>query len=408
MTILSIVSLHRTLRLATFLPLTFALAACSDGVLTSGTTGSGATTGSDTTTGSGGGTGTGGSAGTAGSTGSGGDGGSSDTTAPFVVSTSPLAAATGEAINLSIRATFSEAMKPLTVSAESFILKQGDLPVAGVVSYAGDTALFVPSSKLALDTTYIATITTSVTDLAGNALAEDYTWKFRTDAKEAIGPAPVLLGAAGQYVILAKSTITNVPTSKITGDIALSPAAASYITGFSLTKAGTHWTAPQVVGRVFAADNDPPTPINLTTAVGDMQTAYTDAAGRPTPAFLELGAGSIGGLTLTPGLYKWTTTVTIPADVTLSGAANDVWIFQITGDLQLASAKAMKLIGGARPRNIFWQVAGDVVLGTTSHAEGIMLSKSAIKLGTGASINGRLYAQTAVNLAGVTVTAPAP
>lgn len=277
-----------------------------------------------------------------------------------------------------------------------------------MVSYAGDTALFVPSSKLALDTTYIATITTSVTDLAGNALAEDYTWKFRTDAKEPIGPAPVLLGAAGQYVILAKSTITNVPTSKITGDIALSPAAASYITGFSLTKAGTHWTAPQVVGRVFAADNDPPTPINLTTAVGDMQTAYTDAAGRPTPAFLELGAGSIGGLTLTPGLYKWTTTVTIPADVTLSGAANDVWIFQITGDLQLASAKAMKLIGGARPRNIFWQVAGDVVLGTTSHAEGIMLSKSAIKLGTGASINGRLYAQTAVNLAGVTVTAPAP
>lgn len=218
--------------------------------------------------------------------------------------------------------------------------------------------------------------------------------------------APVDLGTAKNYAVLAKSEISNVPTSKVTGDLGLSPAAASYITGLALTKSGASWTSKQVVGSVFAADNDPPTPTLLTTAVKDMMTAYTDAAGRKLPDFVELGAGTIGGKTLTPGLYKWTSTVTIPTDVTLEGDADDVWIFQISGDLKLAAAKSMLLSGGADPAHIFWQVAGLADLGTTSHAEGIVLAKTAIKLQTGASINGRLLAQTAVNLAGATVVAP--
>jgi hypothetical protein len=175
-----------------------------------------------------------------------------------------------------------------------------------------------------------------------------------------------------------------------------------------MTKAGTKWTSTQVTGSLFAADNVPPTPANLTTAVANMQTAYTDAAGRPTPTFLNLGAGTIGGLTLAPGLYKWTSTVTIPTDVKLAGGANDTWIFQVTGDLKMSAAKQMTLTGGARAKNIVWQVAGLVDLGTTSHAEGIILSKTAITLGTGASINGRLLAQTAVSISGSTVKSPAP
>ena len=225
---------------------------------------------------------------------------------------------------------------------------------------------------------------------------------------KAAGPAAVSLGAAGNYAILAKSAISTVPASVITGDVGLSPAAARYITGFSLTRAGTMWTSTQVTGRLYAADNDPPTPANLTTAVLNMQAAYTDAAGRPTPNFLNLGAGAIGGLTLIPGLYKWTSTVTIPSNVTLAGGSNDVWIFQISGDLQMSAAKGMILSGGAKSKNIFWQVAGYVDLGTTSHAEGIMLSKTAIHLKTGSSINGRLLAQTAVTLDQATVTVPAP
>jgi hypothetical protein len=225
---------------------------------------------------------------------------------------------------------------------------------------------------------------------------------------EGLGPSPVQLGEASGYAILAQSAISNVPTSAITGDLGLSPAAASYITGFVLTRAGDRWTSPEIVGGAYAADNDPTTPADLTSAVADMGTAYEDAAGRSAPGFLNLGDGAIGGRTLVPGLYNWTSTVTIPSDVTISGGAEDVWIFQITGDLTMAAAQRMTLTGGAQAKNIVWQVAGEVDFGSTSHAEGIVLSKTAIHLGTGASINGRLLAQTAVTLASATVTEPAP
>jgi len=223
---------------------------------------------------------------------------------------------------------------------------------------------------------------------------------------DSLGPDGVPLGSAGRYVILAKTAIANVPTSTVTGDLGLSPAAASYITGLDLTRAGTKWTSAQVTGDVFAADNDPPTPTDLTTAITDMEGAYTDAAGRPDPDFTNLGGGAIGGLTLVPGLYRWTTAVTIPTDVTLSGEADAVWIFQITGDLEMAAAQQMILAGGARATNVVWQVAGTVDFGSASHAEGTFMSQSGITLGTGASLNGRLFAQTSVDIAGAVVTTP--
>jgi hypothetical protein len=222
------------------------------------------------------------------------------------------------------------------------------------------------------------------------------------------GPAPVSLGASGTFVILAKSATSNVPTSAITGDMGLSPAAASFITGFALNHpAGTAAsTSAQVTGNVYAADYAVPTPGNLTTAISAMQTAYVDAAGRPTPDHVALGAGNIGGLTLPPGLYKWSNTVIIPTNVTLSGSANDTWIFQIAGGLTMSSAKRVVLSGGALPQNIVWQVAGIVSLGTTAHMEGIVLGKTQITLGTGASVNGRLFAQTQVTLAGNAIVQP--
>lgn len=219
------------------------------------------------------------------------------------------------------------------------------------------------------------------------------------------GPAAVSLGSAANYAILAKSAISNVPTSAITGDIGLSPAAASFITGFSLNlpAGGTSSTAAQVTGNVFASDYAVPTPTTLTTAISAMQTAYTDAAGRPTPDYVELGAGAIGGMTLPAGLYKWSNTVTIASDVTLTGSATDVWILQIAGGLTQASATHVILSGGALAKNVFWQVAGAVNIGTTAHIEGEIMSQTSIALQTGASANGRLLAQTAVTLAGNTV-----
>lgn len=332
---------------------------------------------------------------------------SGDLTAPTVLSSSPPDGSLTVGSQSLIRVTFSETVNASTITSQSFQVTLDGAAVSGQISYFQQTATFTPSSPLVLGKAYHVAVSNAVTDLAGNALAQAYASSFTTSAVAALGPAAVQLGTAGNYAILAQSAIANVPTSVIKGNLGLSPAAASYVTGFSLTKAGTYWTSPQVVGGVFAADNDPPTSSNLTTAISNMQTAYTDAAGRPSPDFSNLGAGAIGGLTLVPGLYNWASSLTIPTDVTLAGAANDVWIFQISGDLALSAAKAMTLSGGAQAKNIFWQVAGAVNLGTTSHAEGIVLCKTAITLGTGASINGRLLAQTAVNIASSTVTEPA-
>jgi hypothetical protein len=216
------------------------------------------------------------------------------------------------------------------------------------------------------------------------------------------------LGTAQDYVILAESGISTVPPAAITGDLGISPSAATFITGFSLSTDTTNVfsNSPQVTGKVYAADYAPPTPITLTTAVGDMLLAFTDAAGRA-PSVTELGAGSIGGMTVAPGVYKWGTGVLITDDVTLTGSAADVWIFQVAQDLTMGSATKIILAGGAQAKNVFWQVAGLVELGTTAHCEGIVLTQTSVTLRTGASVNGRLLAQTAVSLDGSTVIEPA-
>jgi hypothetical protein len=137
-----------------------------------------------------------------------------------------------------------------------------------------------------------------------------------------------------------------------------------------------------------------------------MQFAFTDAAGRA-PNATELGAGSIGDMNLAPGVYKWGTGLLIPTDVTLTGTASDVWIFQVAQNLTMSSGTKILLAGGAQSKNIFWQVAGLVDLGTTAHCEGVILTQTSVTLRTGASINGRLLAQTAVNLDGSSVVEPA-
>jgi len=144
----------------------------------------------------------------------------------------------------------------------------------------------------------------------------------------------------------------------------------------------------------------------LTTAVSNMEAAYTDAAGRITPDFLNLGGGNIGGKTLTAGLYKWTTALVIPTDITIKGGPTDVFIFQIAGTLKMSSAVRITLAGGALAKNIFWQTSGATTLGTTSHFEGNILSQTGINMQTGASINGRMLAQTAVTLQMNTVVIP--
>jgi hypothetical protein len=325
-----------------------------------------------------------------------------------VKSTIPLDAATEVGPGRRIAVTFSEEMAPSTITGATFTLKRGTSAVAGTVAYGGVTASFDPTSALEVSTAYTASVTRGATDLAGNALSAAHEWTFTTSATASLGPDPVLLGMAGDFVILAKSGIDTVPTSEVVGDIGVSPIDSTAMTGFSLTVDATNEfaTSDQVTGNVFAADYAAPSPANLTTAISNMETAYTDAAGRVTPDFTELGAGEIGGLTLVPGLYKWDTGVSISTDLTLDGGPNDVWIFQIAGNVTQASGTQVTLSGGASPHNIFWQTFGEVSIGTTAHLEGVVLSQTAIILGTGASVNGRLLAQTAVTLDQNAVTQP--
>ncbi|MCU1385155.1 MAG: hypothetical protein JWL71_3852 [Acidobacteria bacterium] len=217
------------------------------------------------------------------------------------------------------------------------------------------------------------------------------------------GPVPVSLGSAGRFAILSKTGITDVYASAIVGDVGTSP-----ITGAALLL-----TCGEVSGRTFTVDAAGPLPcaINdatfLTAAVGDMGFAYDDAAGRLYPDVTELGAGEIGGRTLQPGLYKWGTGVLITTDVTFAGGPNDVWILQVAGTLNQGNATRVTLAGGAQAKNIFWQVAGGVTIGTTAHFEGVVLGKTMIAVNTGASVTGRLLAQTAVTLQMTAVTQPA-
>jgi uncharacterized repeat protein (TIGR02543 family) len=226
----------------------------------------------------------------------------------------------------------------------------------------------------------------------------------------ALGPQPINLGTAGDFSILSKSGISTTGITAVNGDMGVSPAAATAITGFGLIMDtnGESSHTPIVNGKVYAADYAAPTPAKMTTAIGDMETAFTTANGLTTPApIVGLYAGDISGRTLTPGLYKWATGVLITnAGVTLSGGPDDTWVFQIAQDLTVNNSAIITLIGGAQAKNIFWVVSGQATLGSNSDVSGIILSKTLISLNTGAKVTGKLLAQTAVTLNASTVIKP--
>ncbi len=214
----------------------------------------------------------------------------------------------------------------------------------------------------------------------------------------AAGPAPVDLRSTAHFVILSGAGITSTGGGIINGDVGASPIAGSAI--------GV--TCPQVNGLIYSVDaSGPPCAVIdaglLTTAKGDLTAAYNDAAGRtPTPTGPNLnpglipGSGNIGGMNLAPGLYKFTVTALISgADVTLTGGADDVWIFQCDQDLQLASGISVILAGGAQARNIFWKVGSSAVLGTFSSFKGTILADQSITMNTSSTIEGRALAFSA-------------
>jgi len=225
-----------------------------------------------------------------------------------------------------------------------------------------------------------------------------------------VGPGMVDLGGAGNFEALSMAGISTTGVTSITGNIGVSPAAATAITGFGLIMDtnGQSSHTPIVSGSVYASDYAPPTPANLTVAVANLLTAFTTANNLVTPApIVDLYAGDISGRILPAGLYKWGTGVLISnAGVTLTGGANDTWVFQIAQNLTVDNSAIITLLGGAQASNIFWVVSGQATLGSSVNFSGNILSKTLISVNTGSTIYGRLLAQTAVTLNASTIIMP--
>jgi hypothetical protein len=221
---------------------------------------------------------------------------------------------------------------------------------------------------------------------------------------------PVLLGRAGDFTILSMSGISSVPSSVVLGDIGVSPIHATAITGFSLTAHASNRfsLSRQVIGQVYAADYATPSPTDMTTAVADMQNAYTSASMRPDsgPFFVNTFQGILAEKVLPSGVYTWDRDISICGNIYLEGTETDVIILKTTGNVVACPGASVFLSGGIRTHNVIWQIAGFLELGTDAHMEGIFLVKTKAVLQTRAGINGRILAQTAVTLDQATVTAP--
>jgi hypothetical protein len=308
--------------------------------------------------------------------GGGGSDGSGQASAPTVTSTGPTNAAINVSLGRQVTATFSRAMAPATLTALTFTVYQGTTAIPGTVTYTASTATFSPTAALALSTQYTATIMTGATDLQGNALAANYVWSFTTGA---CSQTRVELASAGAFGVLAGSTVTNTGATSVTGDLGVSPGTA--VTGFP---PGT------LVGSQHAGDPA------AAQGVADLTTAYNDAAARTLCAITV--AGNLGGQTLTPGLYKSTSSLEISSgDLTLDalGDPDAIFIFQMASTFTTTSGRQVILAGGATAGNEFWQVGSSATLGTTSVTKGTIMADQAVTMDTSATIDGRVLARVA-------------
>jgi hypothetical protein len=217
------------------------------------------------------------------------------------------------------------------------------------------------------------------------------------------------IGRAGDYVVLAKTGISTVAPSHVTGDIGVSPGTAAAMTGFSLVldEGGQFSTAGQLAdgSEAHGADYGGETQASLTQAVIGMQAAYAEIEGLAAdPEKVNLAGGLLGAVLgsstnpLTEGIYTYSTVVTINADLHLVGDEHSVFIIRVAGVLTLATNMKVILQGGINPENVFWQVASNAAIGVDSRMQGIILAKTSIALGTRSHLTGRAFAQTSCSL----------
>jgi hypothetical protein len=327
----------------------------------------------------------------------------SDNAATTVSLASPADGASAAPVDVTVNAVFSQGMDPATINTGTFtVTGPGTTPVNGAVSYdaTSNVATFTPAVNLSPTVVYTATITNGAQDLEGKPLASGglapNPWTF-TPGATTQSPAPVNLGSAASYAILAGSTVTNAGATFINGDLGLSPGTA--VTGFGPgIENGTARVSPDA---------------NAASAESDLTAAFNDVAGRTTNQIVQ-PTGELGGLILAPGLYKAPAPGSFAistGDLTLDARGNSsaVWIFQMpSSTLTVGSGLQVILINGAKASNVFWQVGSSATVGGTLF-RGNILASASITLQTGAAVDGRVLTQVAaVTLVTNTVTKPGP
>jgi len=338
----------------------------------------------------------------------------SDLIPPKVFSTSPRDNDSNISIKKIVTATFSEAMKSLSITKlDTFTLKETntDTPVEGSVSYSviNKIASFSPNNDLLTDTNYTAIITIEAQDLAGNAMLKDYNWTFVTE-NIIIQPELVALGLASSFGIAATAGVTNTstaPTTQIDGDVVLNPSATcngvnivfSDGPGFGLCGG----FAPNINGSVITPLY--PDSITAQPITDDLRAAYLSITpanmpgGTPIAAPTTLGepVGSVlveGDNLFFAGVYQSITSILITGDLTLDaqGDPDATFVFQSASTIGSMPNTRILLAGGAKASNIYWQAGSDVTLQTATIWNGNIFAYRDITMVTGSSSCGRLFA----------------
>ncbi|MDZ7755814.1 ice-binding family protein [Rhodohalobacter sp.] len=363
---------------------------------------------------------------------------------PTVVRTNPADGEMNVPRNTIIVVLFSEELDSTARQNSTFTLTNGSESAAGTLEFLGDRGIFRPMKNLVAETVYTANIMVVIKQSGSDHSDDEFNdeqpieeysagigmeWSFTTGGNN--GPVEkVDLGSAAEFVILAHSSIHDKSTPDVSGIKGFATAsknsnANNKVEGLNneaveKNTACNDTTREKSENGEFSSSDVDINSGSLDEALQDMMTAYTNAAERTSIDFINYKIARSGEhigtvwkyssedgmnieikrppVVLAPGIYKWESVVEILTDITLSGDAEDVWIFQIPEGLTVNSNVKVLLSDGAVAEHIFWQVAGEVTIGNTAHFEGIILSQKGIAMGNGATLNGHIFAQTDITL----------
>ena len=364
------------------------------------------------------------------------------TAPPTVTVVSPLPGATFVAINSAVKVTFSEVMSPSTLSTTTFTVSAADTTIAGTVTLAplGKTAIFQPTTNLAINTVYTATVFAVVSNPAGNHLASDKVWTFTTGTTVALAPVIDLITATPFGTFGGTAGMTNTGTlTQVNGDIGTIATGTSMVTGFHDSLGDIYTESPAnvgaVTGKIYTCTNSitGPTSAGLsapacaiaTQARLDAQTAYLALVARPVGGASPAPGANLAGVTLLPGTYvaPGGSFMIQGGNLTLDaqGDANATWVFQMATTLTVggpgaAFPQSIILAGGAQPKNVFWQVGSFATINAAGGGTmvGTLITQAGAAFSTAGNVNivtldGRaLSLGASVTLVDTVINVPAP